>query len=77
MTTTTGPRIVGPNDGRLADLGSIAARMMIWTEDVPGGSFSLLEHPMPPRAPRRADPQAFPRGRVQLRAGGAHGRATR
>jgi mannose-6-phosphate isomerase-like protein (cupin superfamily) len=49
MTTTTGPRIVGPNDGRLADLGSIAARMMIWTEDVPGGAFSLVEHPMPPR----------------------------
>jgi mannose-6-phosphate isomerase-like protein (cupin superfamily) len=47
--TTTGPRIVGPNDGTLADLGSIAARMMIWTEDVPNGSFSLLEHPMPPR----------------------------
>ena len=49
MTTTTGPRIVGPSDGRLADLGSIAARMMIWTEEVPGGSFSLVEHPMPPR----------------------------
>ena len=48
-TTTTGPRIVGPTDGRLAELGSIAARMMIWTEDVPGGSFSLVEHPMPPR----------------------------
>ena len=47
--TTTGPRIIGPNDGRLADLGSIAARMMIWTEDVPNGSFSLVEHPMPPR----------------------------
>src|SRR5688500_14111524 len=49
MTTTTGPRIVGPNDGRLADLGSIAARMVIWTEDVPQGAFSLVEHPMPPR----------------------------
>jgi mannose-6-phosphate isomerase-like protein (cupin superfamily) len=23
--------------------------MMIWTEEVPGGSFSLVEHPMPPR----------------------------
>ena len=49
MTTTTGPRIVGPNDGRLADLGSIAARMMIWAEDVPAAAFSLVEHPMPPR----------------------------
>ena len=47
-TTTTGPRIVGPNDGRLADLGSIAARMMVWTEET-GGGFSLVEHPMPPR----------------------------
>ena len=47
-TTATGPRIVGPNDGRLADLGSIAARMMIWTEET-GGHFSLVEHPMPPR----------------------------
>jgi mannose-6-phosphate isomerase-like protein (cupin superfamily) len=47
--TTTGPRIVGPNDGTLADLGSIAARLMIWAEDVPNGSFSLVEHPMPPR----------------------------
>ena len=48
-TTTTGPRIVGPNDGRLADLGSIAARMMIWTEETADGGFSLVEHPMPPR----------------------------
>jgi mannose-6-phosphate isomerase-like protein (cupin superfamily) len=48
-TTATGPRIIGPDDGRLADLGSIAARMMIWTEDVPNGAFSLVEHPMPPR----------------------------
>ncbi len=23
--------------------------MMIWTEDVPDGGFSLVEHPMPPR----------------------------
>ena len=48
-TTTTGPRIVGPSDGRLADLGSIAARMMIWTEETAEGGFSLVEHPMPPR----------------------------
>jgi mannose-6-phosphate isomerase-like protein (cupin superfamily) len=43
-----GPRIIGPRDGRLADLGSIGARMMAWTEET-GGGFSLLEHPMPPR----------------------------
>ena len=43
-----GPRIVGPEDGPLADLGSIGARMMAWTEET-GGGFSLVEHPMPPR----------------------------
>ena len=43
-----GPRIVGPDDGLLADLGSIGARMMVWTEET-GGGFSLVEHPMPPR----------------------------
>ncbi len=48
-TTTTGPRIVGPTDGKSVDLGSIGARMMIWTEDIPDGAFSLVEHPMPPR----------------------------
>jgi mannose-6-phosphate isomerase-like protein (cupin superfamily) len=47
-TTTTGPRIVGPSDGKSVDLGSIGARMMIWTEET-GGDFSLVEHPMPPR----------------------------
>ncbi len=45
---TTGPRIVGPSDGKSVDLGSIGARMMAWTEET-GGSFSLVEHPMPPR----------------------------
>jgi mannose-6-phosphate isomerase-like protein (cupin superfamily) len=44
-----GPRIVGPDGGKLADLGPIGARMMIWTEET-GGGFSLVEHPMPPRA---------------------------
>ena len=43
-----GPRIVGPSDGKLAQLGSIGARMMTWTEET-GGGFSLVEHPMPPR----------------------------
>ena len=45
---TAGPRIVGRSDGKSVDLGSIGARMMIWTEET-GGSFSLVEHPMPPR----------------------------
>ena len=44
-----GPRLVGPEDGKYADLGAIGARMMAWTEET-GGGFSLVEHPMPPRA---------------------------
>jgi mannose-6-phosphate isomerase-like protein (cupin superfamily) len=44
-----GPRIVGPGDGKLVDLGSIGARMIAWTEET-GGGFSLVEHPMPPRS---------------------------
>ncbi len=47
--TTTGPRIVGPAEGKSVDLGSIGARMMIWTEETAAGGFSLVEHPMPPR----------------------------
>jgi mannose-6-phosphate isomerase-like protein (cupin superfamily) len=44
----TKPRIVGPEDGKSLDLGSIGARFMINTEES-GGGFSLVEHPMPPR----------------------------
>jgi mannose-6-phosphate isomerase-like protein (cupin superfamily) len=47
--TAQGPRIVGPTGGKSVDLGSIGARMMIWTEETAGGAFSLVEHPMPPR----------------------------
>src|SRR6476660_2988219 len=43
-----GPRIIGPEDGKAVDLGSIGARFMAWTEET-GGGFSLVEHPMPPR----------------------------
>ena len=43
-----GPRIVGPDEGKAVDLGSIGARMMAWNEET-GGGFSLVEHPMPPR----------------------------
>ena len=43
-----GPRNLGPEEGKLVDLGSIGARMMAWTEET-GGGFSLVEHPMPPR----------------------------
>jgi len=45
---TQGPRLVGPDDGLMAELGSIGARMMIWTEET-GGGFSLVEHPMAPK----------------------------
>jgi mannose-6-phosphate isomerase-like protein (cupin superfamily) len=43
-----GPRILGPNDGKAADFGSVGVRFMIWSEES-GGGFSLVEHPIPPR----------------------------
>jgi mannose-6-phosphate isomerase-like protein (cupin superfamily) len=42
-------RIVGPEDGKAGSLGSIGVRFMIDGEEA-GGDFSLVEHPMPPRA---------------------------
>jgi mannose-6-phosphate isomerase-like protein (cupin superfamily) len=48
MQVTT-PRIVGPNDGKAGFLGSIGVRFMIDGAES-GGGFSLVEHPMPPRA---------------------------
>ena len=48
MTTTTAV-IVGPQDGRLGFLGSIGVRWMI-DGDQPEQRFSLVEHPMSPRA---------------------------
>ena len=44
-----GPRNIGPTDGKSVNLLSIGARMMAWAEET-GGGFSLVEHPMPPRA---------------------------
>jgi mannose-6-phosphate isomerase-like protein (cupin superfamily) len=41
--------VIGPNDGGLGFLGSIGVRFMIDGEDA-GGDFSLVEHPLPPRA---------------------------
>ncbi len=41
--------VIGPNDGRTGFLGSIGARFMINGEDA-GGDFSLVEHPLSPRA---------------------------
>ena len=46
---TQGPRKLGPSDGKLVDLSTIGVRFMAWTEET-GGGFSLVEHPMPPRA---------------------------
>ena len=43
------PRVVGPDDGELGWLASIAVRFMVSSEDS-GGGFSLVEHPMPPKA---------------------------
>ena len=45
---STGPRIIGPHDGKFVDLGSLGVRFMVWSAES-GGGFSLVEHPMPPR----------------------------
>jgi mannose-6-phosphate isomerase-like protein (cupin superfamily) len=45
---SSGPRIVGPKDGKVVDLRSVGVRFMIWGEES-GGDFSLVEHPIPPR----------------------------
>jgi mannose-6-phosphate isomerase-like protein (cupin superfamily) len=50
MQITTAPKIVGPRDGRSGSLGSIGVRFMIDTAETHAGGFSLVEHPMPPRA---------------------------
>jgi mannose-6-phosphate isomerase-like protein (cupin superfamily) len=41
--------VIGPSDGKAGFLGSIGVRWMIDGEDA-GGDFSLVEHPMSPRA---------------------------
>ena len=43
-----GPRIVGPADGLVVDLGSVGVRFLVWGEES-GGGFALVEHPIPPR----------------------------
>jgi mannose-6-phosphate isomerase-like protein (cupin superfamily) len=50
MQTHPAPKIVGPYDGKAASLGSIGVRFMIDVEETDAGGFSLVEHPMPPRA---------------------------
>jgi mannose-6-phosphate isomerase-like protein (cupin superfamily) len=48
MDTTT-PRVLGPRDGLTGFLGSIGVRLMV-DGAASGGGFSLVEHPMSPRA---------------------------
>jgi quercetin dioxygenase-like cupin family protein len=48
-TATTGPKIVGPNDAAEGFLGSIGARFIIDGAEA-GKRFSLVEHPLSPRA---------------------------
>src|SRR5215210_5661268 len=48
-TNETKATIIGPKDGKAGFLGSIGVRFMIDGEDA-GGDFSLVEHPMGPRA---------------------------
>jgi mannose-6-phosphate isomerase-like protein (cupin superfamily) len=50
MSTTTAAKIVGPADGRLGFLGSIGVRFMIDGDETHERGFSLVEHPMSPRA---------------------------
>lgn len=45
----TQAKIVGPKDGKGGSLGAIGVRFMIDASES-GGGFSLVEHPMPPRA---------------------------
>src|SRR6476469_4794624 len=48
MVTATA-RVLGPAEGKAGFLGSIGVRFMI-DGDTTGGGFSLVEHPMAPRA---------------------------
>jgi quercetin dioxygenase-like cupin family protein len=49
MLQTTGAKVVGPTDGKAGTLGMIGVRLMVDGAES-GGGFSLVEHPMPPRA---------------------------
>jgi mannose-6-phosphate isomerase-like protein (cupin superfamily) len=42
------PKIVGPKDGKAGNLGAVGVRFMIDGVET-GETFSLVEHPMPPR----------------------------
>lgn len=48
-TRASGVRVLGPGDGKAGFLGSIGVRFMVDGAET-GGGFSLVEHPMSPRA---------------------------
>lgn len=48
-TTATGAKVLGPHDAKVGFLGSIGVRFMIDGVDA-GERFSVVEHPMSPRA---------------------------
>jgi mannose-6-phosphate isomerase-like protein (cupin superfamily) len=50
MEATSSVKVVGLQDGRHGFLGSIGVRWMIDGDETPGRGFSLVEHPMSPRA---------------------------
>jgi quercetin dioxygenase-like cupin family protein len=49
MTSPTGAWVLGAKDGKAGMLGSMGVRFML-AGDKTGGGFSLVEHPIPPRA---------------------------
>ncbi|HEU4975548.1 MAG TPA: cupin domain-containing protein [Baekduia sp.] len=48
-TTVAGPKLIGPDDAEAGFLGSIGVRWMVDGAEA-GQRFSLVEHPMSPRA---------------------------
>lgn len=49
MQTSQAAKVLGPAEGRTVRLGQIGVRFMVGAAES-GGGFSLVEHPMPPRA---------------------------
>ncbi|HUQ19237.1 MAG TPA: cupin domain-containing protein [Gemmatimonadaceae bacterium] len=47
--TANSPKVLGPKDGKAGVLGAMGVRFMIDGRES-GGGFSLVEHPIPPRA---------------------------
>jgi quercetin dioxygenase-like cupin family protein len=43
------PRVIGPGDGKTGSLGGLGVRFLIGGDES-GGGFSLVEHPLAPRA---------------------------